>query len=46
MTAWLLNRLASWLFGPGWPLTDDAMDGITLAIQEEAARMRLNDCAS
>jgi hypothetical protein len=39
---WLLSRLAHWLIGPGLTQVDDAlMDGITLAINEESARMGL-----
>lgn len=37
---WLLARLFTALFGPA-SMTDDLMDGITLAINEEAARLNL-----
>lgn len=41
---WLLSRLAHWLIGPGLTeATDEWMDGITLAMEEEAARLGLKD---
>lgn len=40
---WLLARLFTALFGPV-SMTDDLMDGITLAMAEEAARLAAQDC--
>jgi hypothetical protein len=40
---WLLARLFRLLIGPV-SMTDDLMDGITLAIQEEAARLGVGKC--
>lgn len=38
---WLLKRAARWLLGPAAVdgITDDMLDGLTLAIHEEAARL-------
>ena len=38
---WLLAKLARLLIGDGLDMTDERMDGITLAIQEEAERLGL-----
>lgn len=41
---WLLKRLARFLLGPAVDgITDEMLDGITLAIHEEAALMGLTD---
>lgn len=38
---WLLRKLARFLLGDGLTMTDEKLDGITLAIHEEAERMGL-----
>lgn len=42
MLDFLLRKLAAWLIGPGLGMSDEKLDGITLAIDEEAKRLGVN----